>query len=204
MTRMEPDMSQTIDLDTKAVMYRPILIRAGLAALFGIATFIFQEPSGAVVNYGSAIFFVFSGSAMWEYLRREPVPEAMRTPLSLVAAVWMLAAITLVGVQLGGVSATVTWIILAAALGLSGLAELWSFTWRKSFGPARDHLIPGIAGVAVAVIFLFIQDLDYHRIFGIAGTYALIVAVLVGISGIGYWLDTRKATKEDGYEPPAP
>ena len=201
---MEPDMSQKIDLDTIAVMYRPILIRAGVAAIFGIVTFIFQEPSQAVVNYGSAIFFLFSGSAMWEYLRRDPVPEAMRSPLSLIAAVWMLAALTLVGAQLGGVSATVTWITLAAALGIAGIAELWAFTWRKTFAPARDHLIAGIVALITAGLFVVIQDLDYHRIFGIVGTYALIVAVLFGISGIGYWLDTRKAVKEDGYEPPAP
>lgn len=197
-------MSQKIDLDTTAVIFRPILIRAGIAALFGIVTFIFQEPSAAVVNYGSAIFFVFSGSAMWEYLRREPVPEAMRSPLSLMAAIWMLAALTLVGVQLGEVSATVTWITIAAALGIAGIAELWAFTWRKTFGPARDHLIAGIVGLITAGLLVFVQDLDYHRIFGITGTYALIIAVLLGISGIGYWLDTRKAVKEDGYEPPAP
>ncbi|MDN6520118.1 MAG: hypothetical protein L0K46_03935 [Yaniella sp.] len=141
---------------------------------------------------------------MWEYLRRDPVPEAMRTPLSLMAAVWMLAALTLVGVQLGGVSAAVTWIVIAAALGLSGIAELWAFSWRKAFAPARDHLIAGIAGIAVSGILVFVQNLDYPRIFGITGTYALIVAVLIGISGIGYWLDTRKAVKEDGYVPPAP
>src|SRR5699024_11318547 len=87
---------------------------------------------------------------------------------------------------------------------LSGIAELWAFSWRKVFGPARDHLIAGLAAIAVAGILVFIQNLDYHRIFGITGTYALIVAVLVGISGIGYWLDTRKAVKEDGYVPPAP
>ena len=51
---------------------------------------------------------------------------------------------------------------------------------------------------------LFIgMDLDYHRIFGITGTYALVVGVLFAITGIGYWLDTRKAVK-DGYKPPRP
>ena len=196
-------MSQKIAPDITAVMYRPVLIRAGIALIFGIATFIIQEPTDAVVNYGSAIFFIFSGSAMWEYLRREPVPEGMRTPLSLAAAVWMLAALTLVGVQLGGLSETVTWATIAAGLGLSGLAELWAFSWRKTFTPARDHLIAGIAGVGTAVL-LITMDVDYHRIFGITGTYALITGVLFGITGLGYWLDTRQAMKEDGFTPPAP
>src|SRR5699024_8759400 len=204
MIRIGTDMSPKIDLDTTAVIFRPVLIRAGVAALFGIATFFIQEPSDAVVNYGTAIFFLFSGSAMWEYLRRDPIPEAMRTPLSLMSAVWMLAALTLVGIQLGRVAPTVIWIVIASALGLSGIAELWAFSWRNVFGPARDLLIAGLAAIAVAGILVFIQNLDYHRIFGITGTYALIVAVLVGISGIGYWLDTRKAVKEDGYVPPAP
>lgn len=197
-------MSQKIPPDTIAVMYRPILIRAAIAALFGLATIIIQEPNDAVVNYGSAIFLVLSGSSMWEYLRRDPVPEAMRSPLSLIAAVWMLAALTLIGVQLGELSVTVTWITLAAGLGIAGVAELWAFSWRKAFAPARDHLIAGIVGIVTAGLYIFIQDLDYHRIFGIAGTYALIIAVLFGISGIGYWLDTRKAIQQDGYQPPEP
>lgn len=196
-------MSQKIAPDIPAVMYRPVLIRAGIALIFGIATFIIQEPTDAVVNYGATIFFLFSGSAMWEYLRREPVPEGMRTPLSLVAAVWMLAALTLVGVQLGGLSQTVTWAVIAAGLGLSGVAELWAFSWQKTFAPARDHLIAGITGVVMAILFITL-DVDYHRIFGITGTYALITGVLFGITGLGYWLDTRKAIKEDGFQPPAP
>lgn len=196
-------MSQKIAPDITAVMYRPVLIRAGIALIFGIATFIIQEPTDAVVNYGATIFFLFSGSAMWEYLRREPVPEGMRTPLSLVAAVWMLAALTLVGVQLGGLSQTVTWAVIAAGLGLSGVAELWAFSWQKTFAPARDHLIAGITGVVMAILLISL-DVDYHRIFGITGTYALITGVLFGITGLGYWLDTRKAIKEDGFQPPAP
>src|SRR5699024_4146926 len=204
MIRIGTDLSPKIDLDTTAVIFRPVLIRPGVAALVGLATFCIQEPSDAVVNYGTAIFFLFSGSAMWEYLRRDPIPEAMRTPLSLMAAVWMLAALTLVGVQLGGVAPTVTWIVIAAVLGLSGIAELWAFSWRKVFGPARDHLIAGLAAIAVAGTLVFIQNLDYHRIFGITGTYALIVPVLVGLSGLGYWLDTRLAAKDDAYVSPAP
>lgn len=196
-------MSHTIDPDTTAVMYRPVMIRAGIALIFGIATFFIQEPTDAVVNYGTAIFFLFSGSAMWEYLRRDPVPVGMRSPLSLIAAVWMLAALTLVGIQLGGLSGTVTWVTIAAALALSGIAEVWAFRWRKEFTPARDHLIAGITAIVMAALLVG-MDLDYHRIFGITGTYALITGVLFGITGVGYWLDTRKAVKEHGYQPPAP
>lgn len=196
-------MSHKIDPDTTAVMYRPVLIRAGIALIFGIATFFIQEPTDAVVNYGTAIFFLFSGSAMWEYLRRDPVPVGMRSPLSLIAAVWMLAAITLVGIQLGGLSETVTWVTIAAALGLSGIAEVWASRWRKEFIPARDHLIAGIAGILMAILLIG-MDVDYHRIFGITGTYAFITGVLFGITGIGHWLDTRKAVKDHGYQPPAP
>lgn len=196
-------MNQNIAPDTTAVLYRPVLIRAGIAVIFGIVTFFIQEPSAAVVNYGSAIFFLLSGSAMWEYLRRDPIPEDMRSPLSLIAAVWMLAALTLVGVQLGGLSATVTWSTIAAALGLSGLAELWAFKWRKTFAPARDHLVAGVMGIVAAGLLVGL-DVDYHRIFGIIGMYAIVVGVLFAITGIGYWLDTRKAIKEDGFQPPAP
>lgn len=196
-------MSQNIAPETTAVLYRPILIRAGIAVIFGISTFFIQEPTSAIVNYGTAIFFIFSGSAMWEYLRRDPVPEAMRNPLSLIAAVWMLAALTLVGIQLGGLPETATWVTIAVALGLSGLAELWAFSWRKVFAPARDHLVAGLVSLIVAGLLVGL-DVDYHRIFGITGTYGIVVGVLFAITGIGFWLDTRKAIKEDGFVPPAP
>src|SRR5699024_1666707 len=159
-------MSQKIPPDTIAVMYRPILIRAAIAALFGLATIIIQEPNDAVVNYGSAIFLVLSGSSMWEYLRRDPAPEAMRSPLSLIAAVWMLAALTLTGVQLAELSATVTGTTLAAGLAIPGLAELWALSWRNAFAPARGHLIAGIVGIVTAGLYIFMQDRDSRRIFG--------------------------------------
>ena len=139
-------MSQKIDPDTTAVMYRPVLIRAGIALIFGIATFFIQEPTDAVVNYGTAIFFLFSGSAMWEYLRRDPVPVGMRSPLSLIAAVWMLAALTLVGVQLGGLSATVTWITIAAALGLLAMVGVGA-TIFFAMQPLQPRVIYGDAHV---------------------------------------------------------
>ena len=48
-------MSQKIAPDITAVMYRPVLIRAVIALIFGIATFILQEPTDAVGNYGATI-----------------------------------------------------------------------------------------------------------------------------------------------------
>src|SRR5699024_9981180 len=167
-------MSQKIPPDTIAVMYRPILIRAAIAALFGLATIIIQEANDAVVNYGSAIFLVLSGSSMWEYLRRDPVPEAMRSPLSLIAALWMLAALTLSGVELGALSATVIWISLGAALGLAGIAALSAVSSRRASAAARERLRAGIVGIVAAGLYTFIQHPDYHRVSGIAGTTPLI------------------------------
>src|SRR5699024_687367 len=64
-------------------------------------------------------------------------------------------------------------------------------------------LITGVTGIVIAVLLIGL-DVDYHRIFGITGTYAIIVGVLTAITGIGYWLGTPKALKEDAYAPPDP
>ena len=82
-------------LEISSVVFKPILIRAVVALAFGLTTVFVAEPGLTWMKVMFALYLAFSGSAMWEYLRRDPVPVAMRSPLSLAAAAWMLGVIVL-------------------------------------------------------------------------------------------------------------
>ena len=179
-------------VDVADVMFKPVLIRAGVALIFGLTTVFVQEPGTMWMKIALALYLVFSGSAMWEYLRREPVPEAMRSPLSLAAAAWMLGTIVLFFFSSPqGVGLTV-----ATALLLGGIAELvaW-FRHRREFAPARDQLITGAVGVGSGIGLLLGSHLNQHAQLGIAGGGALILGVMLAVSGVGMYLDVRKATQ---------
>lgn len=164
-------------------MWKPILIRALIAVIFGLTTVFLQDPGLGVLKYGLAAYFVFSGSGLWEYLRRDPVPEKMRGPLSIAAALFMVGAIAL----LFAGSVVVAGIIAAVALIGSGTAEVVAWAQhRRAFVPARDQLYTGLVGVLSGVGLLLFLHLDAHGLLGIVGGGAIIIAVLLAISGFGF------------------
>lgn len=181
-------------------MWKPILVRALIAAIFGLTTVFLQEPGLGVLKYGLAAYFVFSGSGLWEYLRRDPVPEGMRGPLSIAAAVFMLGAIAL----LFAGTPFVAGLIAGIALIGSGLAEVVAWArYRRDFVPARDQLYTGAVGILSGVGLLVFLHLDPHGMLGIAGGGAIIIAVLLAISGFGFRHDAGPAAREAA-EPRAP
>lgn len=187
-------------VETSAIIWKPILIRALIAVIFGLTTVFLQEPGLGVLKYGLAAYFVFSGSGLWEYLRRDPVPEKMRGPLSIAAAVFMLGAIAL----LFAGSVLVAGIIAAVALIVSGAAELVAWArHRKDFVPARDQLYTGLVGALSGVGLLLFLHLDAHGLLGIVGGGAIVIAVVLAISGFGFRHDAGPAARAQA-EPRAP
>ncbi|MGM7669664.1 hypothetical protein [Microbacterium sp. A93] len=187
-------------IETAAIMWKPILIRALIAVIFGLTTVFLQEPGLGVLKYGLAAYFVFSGTGLWEYLRRDPVPERMRGPLSIAAAVLMVGAIAL----LFAGSVFVAGIIAAVALIGSGAAELVAWArHRRDFVPARDQLYTGLVGALSGVGLLLFLNLDAHGLLGIVGGGAIIIAVVLAISGFGFRHDAGPAARAEA-EPRAP
>lgn len=183
--------TQKTPLVISSEVFKPILIRAGVALFFGLSTVFVQNPGLTWMKVAFALFLVFSGSALWEYLRRDCVPEAMRSPLSLAAAAWMLGTVLLFffGTP-GGVGLTA-----AAALILGGVAELVAWArFRRAFLPARDQLWTGLVGVAsgAALAVGAVQGLNPHGQLGIVGGGAIIIGVLLLISGLGFHHEVRR------------
>ena len=138
-------------LEISSVVFKPILIRAVVALAFGLTTVFVAEPGLTWMKVMFALYLAFSGSAMWEYLRRDPVPVAMRSPLSLAAAAWMLGVIVLL--FLGSPAAV--GVAAGAALVLGGVAELVAWArHRREFIPARDQLWTGLVGLLLSLIHI--------------------------------------------------
>lgn len=178
-------------LEISSVVFKPILIRAAVALVFGLTTVFIADPGLTWMKVAFALYLVFSGSAVWEYLRREPVPAAMRSPLSLAAAAWMLGTVVLFffGSPAGvGVTAGV-------ALLLGGAAELVAWArHRREFIPARDQLWTGLVGLlsGAGAALGAAQGLNPHGILGIAGGGAVVIGVLLLISGLGFHHEVRR------------
>jgi len=181
-------------------MWKPILVRALIAAIFGLTTVFLQQPGLPVLKYGLAAYFVFSGSGLWEYLRRDPVPERMRGPLSIAAAVFMLGAVVLLFAGTPFVAGLVGAIALLGA----GTAELVAWArHRRGFVPARDQLYTGGVGILSGIGLLLFLHLDPHGMLGIVGGGAIVIAVLLAISGFGFRHDAGPEARA-AVEPRAP
>lgn len=178
-------------LEISSEVFKPILIRAGVALVFGLATVFAQDQGLTWMKVAFALYLVFSGSAMWEYLRRDHVPTAMRSPLSLAAAAWMLGTV----VQFFFGSPAGVGIVVGLALLAGGIAELVAWArHRREFIPARDQLWTGLVGAlsGVAVAFGAAQGLNPHGQLGIVGGGALVIGVLLLISGLGFHHEVRR------------
>lgn len=186
-----------IDPEISSVLFKPVLIRAGVSLIFGVVALIIQEPSHAVTSYGVALYLLLSGTAMWEYLRRDPVPEAMRSPLSMACAAWCLGAFIVVGLHLFEAPMWTTAIAVGAAYLAGGLAELVAgLRHRRAFAPSRDQILTGavntLAGLGLAIWSTRVDD---HQVMGLTGTVAFIITVITAVAGVGFWLDARAAAK---------
>jgi len=178
-------------LEISSEVFKPVLIRAGVALIFGLTTVFVQNPGLTWMKVAFALYLVFSGSALWEYLRRDPVPVGMRSPLSLAAAAWMLGTVVLV---IMGSPAAVG-IVVGLALLAGGAAELTAWArFRREFIPARDQLWTGLVGAlsGLGVLVGAVQGFGPHALLGIAGGGAIIVGVLMLISGLGFHHEVRR------------
>ena len=181
----------TTPLEISSVVFKPILVRAAVALVFGLSTVFVQNPGVTWMKVAFALYLAFSGSAMWEYLRRDPVPVAMRSPLSLAAAAWMLG--TIVMLFLGSPAAI--GFTVAAALVAGGAAELVAWARHRSeFIPARDQLWTGAVGVlsGLGLALGAAQGLNPHGQLGIVGGGAIVIGVLLAISGLGFHHEVRR------------
>lgn len=174
----------------------PILLRSAIAAVYGGLTIFWQEPTLSVLAFAGGLYFVLTGVSLW---RMSALARSCRVPqvpgaLLVAAALYAVAGVVVALAQ----STTVFAYVGGAALLVGGLIEFafW-FRVRKDFTPARDWLITGAAAIGAAALmpaFLALAESSHVRaLLGVSGGSAVIIAVVLAISGLGLRHDASLA-----------
>ncbi|WP_311212444.1 MULTISPECIES: DUF308 domain-containing protein [unclassified Arthrobacter] len=152
-----------------AGLWKPVLIRATVALLFGAVTIFWASPSVHVLAWAVGLYLLATAGAVW---------MSRALPVAVPAVV-----------ALGGIGALVTQsdegVALSAMLALLvlGLLELVHGI-RKRDSLARDWLVSGVISVGTAVLLPFFTSLGAHALLGVAGGGAIISGVLWILSGL--------------------
>ena len=172
--------------------WAPMLLRSAVAAAFGILTVFWQAPGPAVLGVAGGLYLLLTGLALWRMAAlagRTGLAQA-RTLQLASAGVHALAGIAVLALQ----TVEVFCVAAGAAFLIGGAVDLFLWTKvRSAFLPARDWLITGVAGVGTAVLLVAVQAmaLGAQAMLGITGGSAIIIAVVLAISGLGARWDAR-------------
>ncbi|WP_300342545.1 hypothetical protein [Nesterenkonia sp.] len=170
------------DPRTAARLTRPAWTRAVITAAFALFTVFSTGETMTLARLALAAFFVLGAAALWEYVKADPVPAALRAAVSIGAVVWIVSGIAAVFAHSAAALAVIAGIGFLAV----GAAELiGALKVRGSFVPARDHLILGPVGMLTGAGLFAGAGLDPHGILGISGMGVVIMAVLLLISAAG-------------------
>lgn len=171
----------------------PMLVRSLVAAVYGVLTIFWQDPTEPVLAYAGGAFLLLTGAALIPMLSAARGHGTVRPLLLAEAAVYVLAGAATLILS----SAEVFRVTAAAALILGGAVEL--FLWvkqRRAFLPARDWLITGAASLVSGLLVPVVYPLGVRALLGVTGGAAIIIAVIVAISALGARHDARTAVPE--------
>ncbi|MET4541499.1 uncharacterized membrane protein HdeD (DUF308 family) [Arthrobacter bambusae] len=161
-----------------AGLWKPVLIRATVALVFGAVTIFWATPSVHVLAWAVGLYLLATAVAVW---------MSRALPVAVPAVV-----------ALGGIGALVTQsdagVALSAMLALLvlGLLELVHGI-RKRDSLARDWLVSGVISVGTAVLLPFFTSLGAHALLGVAGGGTIISGVLWILSGLTLRHDAKAA-----------
>ena len=171
----------------------PMLVRSLVAAVYGVLTIFWQDPTEPVLAYAGGAFLLLSGAALLPMLAPARGHGSVRTLLLAEAAAYVLAG----AATLLLASAETFRVAAAAALILGGIVEIFLWTkQRGAFLPARDWLITGAASLVSGLMVPLVYGLGVRALLGVTGGAAVIIAVIVSISALGARHDSRTAAQE--------
>ncbi|WP_281449962.1 hypothetical protein [Paenarthrobacter nitroguajacolicus] len=159
-----------------AGLWKPVLIRATVAVVFGLVTIFWSAPSVQVLAWAVGLYLLGTAAAVW---------QSRALPVAVPAVV-----------ALGGIGALVTQsdegVALSALLALLVLGLLeFMHGLRKRDSLARDWLVSGVISVGTAIALPFFTSLGAHALLGVAGGGAILSGVLWMLSGLSLRHDAR-------------
>jgi uncharacterized membrane protein HdeD (DUF308 family) len=166
-----------------ADLWKPVLVRAAVALVFGAVTVFWAAPSEAGMGWAGGLYLLATGVVMiWT------VPKTGFSPREGAGRILSAG-----GAALAGAGAAVALIpsplvfgtIAALGLGVAGAAELFAGVFARGRSVlARDWIASGVIGLGTAVALPFFIGLGPHALLGVAGGGAIISGVLWMLSGL--------------------
>jgi uncharacterized membrane protein HdeD (DUF308 family) len=166
-----------------ADLWKPVLVRAAVALVFGAVTVFWAAPSEAGMGWAGGLYLLATGVAMlWT------VPKTGLRPREGAGRILSAG-----GAALAGAGAAVALIpaplvfgtIAAVGLGVAGAAELVAGVLARGRSVlARDWIASGVIGLGTAIALPFFIGLGAHALLGVAGGGAIISGVLWMLSGL--------------------
>jgi uncharacterized membrane protein HdeD (DUF308 family) len=176
----------------QADLWKPVLLRAAAALVFGAVTVFWAGPSVEVMGFSGGLYLLGTGLlVLWSITKtgypRESLPGKVLSVAGAALTGAGAASVLLHGDRVFGV-------VAAVGLGLAGAAELYcGIRYRGRHLLARDWLASGVIGLGTAAILPFFISLGAHALLGVAGGGAIISGVLWVLSGLTLRHDSRPA-----------
>ncbi|HYH77739.1 MAG TPA: hypothetical protein VD841_09595 [Arthrobacter sp.] len=173
-------------------LWKPVLLRAVAALVFGAVTIFWATPSVQVMAWAGGTYALATGALiLWAIprtgFRRDNMPGTLLSASGSILAGSGAALLLLHGDLLFGV-------IAALGLGVAGVTELLcGLRNRGGHVLAKDWMASGVIGIGTAVILPFFVSLGAHALLGVAGGGAIISGVLWVLSALTLKHDARAA-----------
>lgn len=152
-----------------AELWKPVLLRAAVALVFGLVTIFWGSPSVQVLAWAVGLYLLATAGSLW-------------VSRVLPAAVPVVVAIAGVGALVTQSDAGVALSAAAALLVLGVLEVVHGLRTRDSL--TRDWLISGVIAVGTAAALPLFISLGAHALLGVAGGGAILSGVLWILSGL--------------------
>lgn len=171
-------------------LWKPVLVRAAVALVFGLLTAFWGAPSAAGMGWAGGAYLLATGLVLIWGVKKAGFRPGSPTGKVLSAAGAVLAG---AGAAVALVPSGLVFGTLAAlSLGLAGIAELYlGITTRGRSLLAWDWIASGVIGVGTAAALPFFIGLGPHALLGVAGGGAIISGVLWVLAGLTLWHDAQ-------------
>ncbi|MFC9353704.1 hypothetical protein [Arthrobacter sp. NPDC057013] len=173
-----------------AELWKPALLRAAAALVFGAVTVFWAAPSVTGMSLTGGVYLLATGLIL---LWGIPLAGFRRdAPAGRVPSAGG-AALTGAGVALLFLPGSLVFAVIGAlGLAAASAAELWlGIRFRGRHVLARDWLASGVIGLGTAGTLPFFVDLGPHALLGVAGGGAIISGVLWILAGLSLRHDAR-------------
>ncbi|MET3936757.1 hypothetical protein [Arthrobacter sp. OAP107] len=173
-----------------AELWKPALLRAAAALVFGAVTVFWAAPSVTGMSLTGGVYLLATGLIL---LWGIPLAGFRRdAPAGRLLSAGG-AALTGAGVALLFLQGSLVFAVIGAlGLAVASAAELWlGLRFRGRHVLARDWLASGVIGLGTAGMLPFFVDLGPHALLGVAGGGAIISGVLWILAGLSLRHDAR-------------